>query len=70
VAGNDTVEEHKGARVFGKGCHRDPVRSTHCFTAFRWVHKWVVLTVLFRLPGTCRLWAPPVLVAHVWGESP
>jgi hypothetical protein len=29
LAGDDTVDEHRGARVSGKGCHRDPVRSTH-----------------------------------------
>ena len=63
LAGDDTVDEHRGAKVFGKGCHRDPVRPTHSFTAFRWGHKWVVLTVPVRLPGTCRLWALPVLVA-------
>jgi hypothetical protein len=39
LAGDDTVDEHTGAKVFGKGCHRDPVRSTHSFTAFRWGHK-------------------------------
>src|SRR5215469_6833101 len=63
LAGDDTVDEHKGAKVFGKGCHRDPVRSTHSFTAFRWGHKWVVLTVLVRFPRARRLWALPVLVA-------
>ncbi len=63
VAGDDTVEEHRGARVYGKGCHRDPVRSTHSFTAFRWGHKWVVLAILVRFPFTRRRWALPVLVA-------
>lgn len=63
LAGDDTVDGHKGAKVFGKGCHRDPVRSTHSFTAFRWGHKWVVLAVLVRLPFTRRLWALPLLVA-------
>src|SRR4051812_19369374 len=29
LAGDDTVDEHPGDEVFGKGCHRDPVRSTH-----------------------------------------
>ena len=29
LAGDDTVEEHPGKKVYGKGCHRDPVRSTH-----------------------------------------
>ncbi len=63
VAGDDTVDGHKGAKVFGKGCHRDPVRSTHSLTVFRWGHKWVVLSVLVRFPFTRRLWALPVLVA-------
>jgi hypothetical protein len=63
LAGDDTVDGHKGAKVFGKGCHRDPVRSTHSFTVFRWGHKWVVLSVLVRFPFTRRLWALPVLVA-------
>jgi DDE superfamily endonuclease len=63
LAGDDTVDEHTGDKVFGKGCHRDPVRSTHNYTAFRWGHKWVVLAVLVRFPFTRRLWALPVLVA-------
>jgi hypothetical protein len=63
LAGDDTVTEHPGDKVFGKGCHRDPVRSTHSFTAFRWGHKWVVLAVLVRFPFTRRLWALPLLVA-------
>jgi DDE superfamily endonuclease len=63
LAGDDTVDGHKGAKVFGKGCHRDPVRSTHSLTVFRWGHKWVVLAVLVRLPFTRRLWALPLLVA-------
>ena len=63
LAGDDTVDEHPGDKVFGKGCHRDPVRSTGSFTAFRWGHKWVVLSVLVRLPFTRRQWALPLLVA-------
>jgi hypothetical protein len=63
LAGDDTVDEHPGDKVFGKGCHRDPVRSTHSFTAFRWGHKWVVLSVLVRFPFTRRPWALPLLVA-------
>src|SRR5689334_6533652 len=34
IVGDDTVTEHPGPRVYGKGRHRDPVRSTHSFTAF------------------------------------
>jgi hypothetical protein len=63
LAGDDTVDEHRGARVHGKGCHRDPVRSTHSFTAYRWGHKWVVLTILVKFPFAVRPWALPVLVA-------
>jgi hypothetical protein len=69
LAGDDTVDGHKGAKVFGKGRHRDAVRSTHSFTAFRWGHKWVVLAVLVRFPFTHRLWALPILVALYRSEK-
>lgn len=69
LAGDDTVEEHPGDKVFGKGCHRDAVRSSHSFTAFRWGHKWVVLAVLVRFPFTQRLWALPLLVALYRSEK-
>ncbi len=62
LAGDDTVAEHPGDHVYGKGCHRDAVRSSHSFTAFRWGHKWLVLAVLVRLPGTNRPWALPFFV--------
>jgi hypothetical protein len=63
LAGDDTVTEHPGDKVYGKGCHRDPVRSTHAFTAYRWGHKWVVLALLARFPFCRRRWALPLLVA-------
>jgi hypothetical protein len=63
LAGDDTVTEHPGAKVYGKGCHRDPVRSTHSFTTYRWGHKWVVLAVLVRFPFCRRRWALPLMVA-------
>ncbi len=63
LAGDDTVAEHPGPKVYGKGCHRDPVRSTHSFTAFRWGHKWVVLALLVRFPFATRRWALPLLMA-------
>jgi hypothetical protein len=69
LVGDDTVDEHPGDKVFGKGCHRDPVRSTHSFTAFRWGHKWVVLCVLVRFPFTRRQWALPLLVALYHSEK-
>lgn len=63
LAGDDTVEEHRGKKVYGKERHRDAVRSTHSYTTYRWGHKWVVLTVLVRFPFAARPWALPVLVA-------
>lgn len=63
LAGDDTVAEHRGAKVHGEGRHRDPVRSTHAFTAYRRGHKWVVLTILVKSPFAVRPGALPVLVA-------
>lgn len=63
LAGDDTVTEHPGPQVFGKGRHRDGVRSTHRDTAYRWGHTWVVVSVLVKLPFATRPWALPVLAA-------
>src|SRR5262245_33799443 len=63
LAGDDTVTEPPGAKVYGKGWHRDPVRSTHSFTAYRWGHEWVVLASLVRSPFCRRRWALPSMVA-------
>jgi DDE superfamily endonuclease len=63
LAGDDTVTEHPGPKMFGKGRHRDGVRSSHRYTAYRWGHKWVVVSVLVKLPFATRPWALPVLVA-------
>src|SRR5262249_56740312 len=50
LAGDDTVTEHPGEKVYGKGCHRDPVRSTPSFTADRWGHKWLGFAFFLRSP--------------------
>jgi hypothetical protein len=63
VVADDTVFSHPGRRVFGKARHRDPLRSSHAFTAWRYGHKWVVLAVLVHFPFAVRPWALPVLVA-------
>jgi hypothetical protein len=63
TCGDDTVDEHRGKKVYGKACHRDAVRSTHSYTAYRWGHKWVVLAILVKFPFSQRLWALPILVA-------
>lgn len=61
LVGDDTVESHPGDKVYGKARHRDPVRSSHGYTAWRYGHKWVVLAVLVRFPWATRPWALPVL---------
>jgi hypothetical protein len=62
LVGDDTVDGHPGRRVYGKGRHRDAVRSSHSYTAWRYGHKWVVLAVLVKFPFAARRWALPVLV--------
>jgi hypothetical protein len=62
LVGDDTVDGHPGRRVYGKARHRDPVRSSHSYTAWRYGHRWVVLAILVRFPFANRPWALPVLV--------
>lgn len=69
LAADDTVFAHPGRRVFGKARHRDPVRSSHAFTAWRYGHKWVVLAVLVRFSFAVRPWALPVLIALYRGPA-
>jgi DDE superfamily endonuclease len=69
LAGDDTVAEHRGKKVYGKACHRDAVRSTHSYTAYRWGHKWVVLALLVKFRFATRPWALPVLVALYHSEE-
>jgi hypothetical protein len=63
LAVDDTVTQHRGKHVYGKGCHRDAVRSSHTHTVWRWGHKWVVLAVALPMPGGVMPWALPVLCA-------
>jgi hypothetical protein len=62
LIGDDTVDGHKGKRVHGKARHRDAVRSSHSYTAWRYGHKWVVLAVLVKFPFATRPWALPILI--------
>lgn len=63
LAGDDTIDGHCGKNVYGKGCHRDAVRSSHSHLVYRWGHKWVVLSILVQFPWAKRKWALPFLVA-------
>ena len=69
LAGDETVTEHPGRKVFGKGRHRDAKRSSHSFVAHLWGHKWIVLAILVKLPGVACPWALPVLVALYRNEK-
>jgi hypothetical protein len=67
--GDDPVDGHKGKHVHGKARHRDPVRSTHRHTTWRYGHRWVVLAVLVKFPFATRPWALPVLVGLYRSEA-
>lgn len=63
VCGDETVDGHRGKKVYGKARHRDAVRSSHSHTVYRYGHKWIVLAILVDLPYANRPFALPVLVA-------
>jgi hypothetical protein len=60
---DDTVTQHRGKKVYGKGRHRDPCRSTRTHNVWVWGHCWVVLAVNVKFPFASRPWALPVLCA-------
>jgi hypothetical protein len=60
---DDTAVQHKGKQVWGKGRHRDAIRSTHSHVVWLWGHKWVVLAINVKFPFAARPWALPVLCA-------
>jgi hypothetical protein len=69
LAGDETVAERPGSNGFGKGRHRDGVRSTHSSTAYRWGHTWVVVSVLVKFPFALRPWALPGFIALSRGPA-
>lgn len=60
---DDTTEQRRGDRVYGKGTHRDAVRSSRSHVIHLFGLKWVILAVLVDFPFATRPWALPVLVA-------
>lgn len=62
LCGDETVDGHRGKKVYGKARHRDAVRSSHSHTVFRYGHKWIVLAILVNIPYCNRPFALPVLV--------
>lgn len=70
ILADTTVTEHRGPKVYGKGKHRDAVRSSHSYTAWRWGHRWVALCAAVQLVSVLsRRWALPILVALYRNES-
>jgi hypothetical protein len=61
----NTVDGHTG---HGKARHRDPVRLSHAFTAWRYGHKWVVSAVLVQYGGGTRQVAVVGEAAH-WHKA-
>ncbi len=55
------MAQHRGKHVYGKGRHRDAVRSSHSHTVWKWGHKWGSLAILVPIPFIRRGWALPVL---------
>ena len=62
LAIDDTTCLHKGKKVFGKEKHRDGVRSSHAINVMLMGHKWVVISVIIRIPYSQRDWALPIAV--------
>jgi hypothetical protein len=60
---DDTCAQHRGKKIYGKGRHRDPVRSTRTHNVWIWGHQWVVLAINVKFPFCSRPWALPVLCA-------
>jgi len=62
LAGDDTLLNRRGLKIFGAGMHRDPLLSSRSFTVVRWGHCWVVLCVVIESPRTQgRYFALPIL---------
>jgi hypothetical protein len=63
LGGDDTVTAPPGPTVFGTGRQRDGVRASHRYTADRWGHQWVGISMLVKWPFTARPGALPIVVA-------
>jgi hypothetical protein len=62
LAVDETLCRHSGPKVFGGGCHRDPLLSTRKRVQYSFGHKWVVLAVRFHVSWLKRPWALPCLM--------
>lgn len=56
---DDTVERRHGKMIKQLACYRDPVRSSRNHTIRCFGLKWVVFSVMVKLPWAVRPWALP-----------
>jgi hypothetical protein len=62
---DETLSRHCGAKVYGKSCHRDKIRSTKKRIAYTYGHEWIVLAVQISMPFLKRPWSLPIM-AMLW----
>lgn len=60
LVGDDTLNRHRGPKIYGLGTHIDAVHSTRGKKLFAFGLVWVTLSVLVRLPMCSRPWALPI----------
>ncbi len=60
---DETLVRRYGPQVVGVGMHRDAVRSSHTHNTLTPGHKWIVVSVIVRLPFVQRALALPVACA-------
>ncbi len=63
LAIDETLVRRYGPKVVGLGLHRDAVRSSHTHNAVTPGHKWVVVSVVVKLPFVHRALALPIVCA-------
>jgi DDE superfamily endonuclease len=62
ISVDDTTCLHKGPKVFGRGKHRDAVRSSAMTLVNLFGHKWIVVCLNVKIASSCRTWALPIAV--------
>ncbi len=67
---DDTTPQHKGKRVYGKGCHHDACRSTHSHMVWVWGHKWVTLAINVKRSSPSFAGKSGRGGRHGWGVPP
>ena len=69
IVADENLFRRKGKNVFGKCLHRDAVLSSQKHLVTTYGQKWVVFTVLIRIPGAKRPWALPIELDLYWTKK-